>query len=84
MTTPSTGPLRSVYYISKPGEQRDFATPIPPTPEWAKSLKAEGYRILRVTFPLPRGWDSADAAVTTTRNEQVEDITDELTNEQRG
>jgi hypothetical protein len=47
-----------------------------------KSLKAEGYRILRVTFPLPRGWDSADAAITTTRHDQVEDVTDQLATDQ--
>ncbi len=79
MMAPSTGPMEVVYFISKPGEQRKFATPMPPSPTWALSLKAEGYRILRVTFPLPRGWDSADAAITTTRHEQVEDITDQLT-----
>lgn len=78
MMIPATGPMEVVYFISKPGEARKFATSTPPAPHWALSLKAEGYRILRITFPLPRGWDSADAAITTTRHEQVEDVTDQL------
>ncbi len=52
-----------VWFIAKPGEERKFATPREPSQEWTKSLKEQGYRIFRVDFNLPEGWDSSDAQV---------------------
>lgn len=77
MLNPGVGPHRVIYHIEKKGDSRTFATPTPPTKEWAASLKAEGYHILRVTFTMPRGWDSADAATTVMTHDHVEDVTDE-------
>jgi hypothetical protein len=53
----------SIWFIAKPGEERRFACPTEPGPEWAARLKEQGYKIFRVEFELPEGWDSADTAV---------------------
>jgi hypothetical protein len=78
MLIPSAGPTENVWFISKPGEARKFTTPTSPSPTWAASLKEQGYRIFRITFTLPREWDSADSATTILRTDHVEDVTDQL------
>ncbi len=68
----------NVWFIAKPGDERKFATPTPPSPEWAKALKKAGYKILRVTFSLPGGFDSADTNVLGGCEEEtgIKDVTD--------
>jgi hypothetical protein len=78
MLTPSCGPTENMWFISKPGEARKFATAVSPSPIWAAGLVSEGYRIFRVTFTLPRGWDSAESATTVLRTDHVEDVTDQF------
>lgn len=42
----------SVWYMIKPGEDRRFASPNPPSPEWAAGLRRDGYKIVRVDFVI--------------------------------
>ena len=55
--------IEKVWFISKPGDERRFSTTTAPSPEWAASLKSQGFKILRVEFFLPEGWDSSDETV---------------------
>ena len=50
----------SVWFIAKPGEERKFASPKAPSPEWAASLRKQGYIIMRVEFFLPAEFDTAN------------------------
>lgn len=43
----------SVWYIIKAGDERRYATPTPPSEEWAEALKKQGFKIVRVDFELP-------------------------------
>ena len=61
--------LEYVWYMAKPGEDRRFASPTEPSPERAAALRKEGYRILRVSFTLPVGFDSADFEVAAATDE---------------
>lgn len=55
--------LEKVWYVVKRGDERKFATTTTPSPEWAAELKRQGYKILRLEFMLPEGWDSSDLAL---------------------
>jgi hypothetical protein len=77
MLKPAVGPHRVLYYMEKKGSSRTFAGVTPPSEEWAAALKADGYRILRVTFTMPLGWDSANAVTTIMTHDQLEDVTND-------
>jgi len=61
--------LQYVWYMAKPGEDRRFASPREPSPQRAAALRKEGYRILRVSFVMPVGFDSADGEIAATSHE---------------
>lgn len=47
----------TIWYIAKPGEERRFCVPTPPSPEWAAAVRKQGYYIFRVTIQLPPIFD---------------------------
>lgn len=51
---------KTIWYMAKPGEERDYAMTKPPNPWWAEECKKQGYVIFSVEVDLPLGWDSAD------------------------
>lgn len=59
--------VANVYYAAKPGQERRYCSPNPYSPEFAKVLKADGYKIFRLDFLLPQDWDSADDVIPATR-----------------
>jgi len=55
---------KTIWYMAKPGVERDFAMTKPPEPWWAEQCKKDGYIIFAVEIDLPLGWDSADAELS--------------------
>lgn len=48
---------RIIWYMAKPGEERAFTSPIPPSPGWAAALRRNGYFIFKVNIQLPPLFD---------------------------
>lgn len=51
--------IRTVWYISKRGDERTYATTTPPSEQWAVSLRKQGFKILEVGFRVPESYDEA-------------------------
>lgn len=44
---------RTVWYMFKPGEERDYAMTRPPSPDWAVKMDQEGFILVSFEIELP-------------------------------
>ncbi len=44
---------KTIWYMHKPGEGRDYAMTTLPTPEWAQKQHAEGFHLYAVEIDVP-------------------------------
>ena len=44
---------KTIYYMHKPDEERDFVLPKPPDSFWLDAQLRAGYRVYAVTFEIP-------------------------------
>lgn len=44
---------KTIYYMHKPGEARDYAMTVPPSIEWAQAQEREGFKLYAVEVDVP-------------------------------
>jgi|HubBroStandDraft_6_1064221.scaffolds.fasta_scaffold1143649_2 hypothetical protein len=44
---------KTIWYMHKPGEERDYAMTTLPSPEWAKLQHAQGFELYAVEIDVP-------------------------------
>jgi len=44
---------KTIYYMYKPGDARDYAMTVPPSPEWAKAMAEQGFKLFECLVEIP-------------------------------
>jgi len=44
---------KTIYYMHKPGDTRDYAMTTVPSPEWSKSMAAQGFKLFECLVDIP-------------------------------
>jgi len=44
---------KTIYYMYKPGDTRDYAMTTPPSPEWAKAMAEQGFKLFECLVEIP-------------------------------
>lgn len=44
---------KTIYYMYKPGDTRDYAMTTPPSVEWSKVMAAQGFKLFECLVDIP-------------------------------
>jgi len=44
---------KTIWYMQKPGEERDYAMTTPPSREWAEQQAAAGFKLYEIVVDVP-------------------------------
>lgn len=45
---------KTIWYMCKPGDARDYAMTTPPSAEWASAMKAQGFKLFECLVYIPQ------------------------------
>lgn len=45
---------KTLWYMYKPGDTRDYALVSPPSPEWAEAMRKEGFKLFECLVDIPQ------------------------------
>ena len=45
---------KTLWYMYKPGDTRDYAMTTPPSPEWAEAMAAQGFKLFECLVDIPQ------------------------------
>jgi hypothetical protein len=45
--------IKTLWYMYKPGDARDYAMAMPPSVEWAKAMASQGFKLFECLVEIP-------------------------------